>query len=92
VRVGAEGGEEDSWGKDCKPKKNNREEGAMAWFRLEKKLGLGFFSGGCTKFLSLKKICPFLPSSPCWMFIYIENLYTFYLRKYCNNYCRDCLP
>ena len=59
MRVGAEGGEEDSWGKDCKPKKNNREEGAMAWFRLEKKLGLGFFSGGCTKFLSLKKICPF---------------------------------
>ena len=43
MHVGAEGGEEDSWGKDCKPKKNNRGEGAMAWFRLEKKLGLGFF-------------------------------------------------
>jgi hypothetical protein len=25
------------------------------------------------------------------MFTYIENLYMFYLKKYCNNYCRDCL-
>jgi len=26
-----------------------------------------------------------------WRFTYIENLYTCYSRKYCNNYCRDCL-
>jgi len=24
-------------------------------------------------------------------FTYIKNLYTCYLKKYCNNYCRDCL-
>jgi hypothetical protein len=26
-----------------------------------------------------------------WRFTYIENLYTYYLREYCNNYYRDCL-
>jgi hypothetical protein len=26
-----------------------------------------------------------------WRFIYIKNLYTWYLKKYYNNYCRDCL-
>jgi hypothetical protein len=31
----------------------------MAWFRLGEKIRFRFFFGGCTKFLSLKKICPF---------------------------------
>ena len=56
-------------------------------------------------FLSLGFFCVWLPFSEklpsCeyfsplsaydWMFTYIENLYTCYLRKYCNNYCRNCL-
>ena len=33
MRVGAEGGEEDSWGGKTANQKNNRGEGAMAWFR-----------------------------------------------------------
>jgi len=72
-----------------------RKMGATAWFWPGEKLSLWFFFYGYPKFLSLKKITlrKFF-SSPCayvWMFTYIENLYTFYLRKYCNNYCRDCL-
>jgi len=27
VRVGAEGGEKDSWGEDCKPKKKKKQQG-----------------------------------------------------------------
>jgi len=57
VRVGAEGGEKDSWGEDCKPKNNNRGEGAMAWFRLGEKIRFRFFSVVALNFLSLKKIC-----------------------------------
>jgi len=46
-------------GKTANPKKkNNRGEGAMAWFRLGEKIRFRFFFGGCTKFLSLKNICP----------------------------------
>jgi len=44
VHVGAEGGEKDSWGEDCKPKKNNRREGAMAWFWLGEKIRFRLFS------------------------------------------------
>jgi hypothetical protein len=45
-------------------------------------------------FLNCVKLPPCKFSAPCvygWRFTYIENLYTCYLRKYCNNYCRDCL-
>jgi len=43
--VGAEGGEKDSWGEDCKPKKKKTtgERGRWLGFDWEKKLGLGFF-------------------------------------------------
>jgi hypothetical protein len=60
VRVVAEGGEEDSWGRrlQTKKKKNNRGKGAMAWFRPGEKIRFGFFFCGCPKFLSLKKNCP----------------------------------
>jgi hypothetical protein len=54
----------------------------------EKKLDLGFFRV-CPKFLSFKKFSSvnFPPLYIYgWMFTYIENLYTFYLRKYYNNY------
>ena len=53
MRVGAEGGEKDSWGEDCKPKNNNRGEGAMAWFRLGEKIRFRFFSVVALNFLSL---------------------------------------
>ena len=46
--------------------------------------------------------CPFIiflsgsifssPSTYGWRFTYIENLYTCYLKKYYNNYYKDCLP
>ena len=44
-------------GEDCKPKKNNRGEGATAWFRPGEKIRFRFFCG-CPKFLSFKKNCP----------------------------------
>jgi hypothetical protein len=44
VRVGAEGGEEDSWGGgDCKPKKQQGRGGDGLVSARRKKLGLGFF-------------------------------------------------
>ena len=77
----------------CK-NKSKAKGGGAAWFRPNtKKLGLGFFRG-CPKFLSLKIVlCQFFfpPLAYGWMFTYIENLYACNLRKYCNNYCRDCL-
>jgi hypothetical protein len=59
VRVVAEGGQEDSWGRRLQTKKkNNRGKGAMAWFRSGEKIRFRFFFCGCPKFLSLKKNCP----------------------------------
>ena len=44
MRVGAEGGEEDSWGGgDCKPKKQQGRGGDGLVSARRKKLGLGFF-------------------------------------------------
>jgi len=52
-----------------------------------------FFFSWLPQIFSLKIVlCKFSPPHVySWMFTYIENLYTFYLRKYCNNYYRDCL-
>jgi hypothetical protein len=60
VRVVAEGGQEDSWGRrlQTKKKKTIGERGRWLGFGREKKLDLGFFFCGCPKFLSLKKNCP----------------------------------
>jgi hypothetical protein len=44
VRVVAEGGQEDSWGRRLQTKKkNNRGKGAMAWFRPGEKIRFRFF-------------------------------------------------
>jgi len=49
----------------------------------------------CVWLLFFEKLPPFEyfspPSAYGWRFTYIENLYICYLKKYCNNYCRDCL-
>ncbi|KAJ7005055.1 hypothetical protein NC653_009770 [Populus alba x Populus x berolinensis] len=58
-----------------------------------KEMGLGFC--GCPNFLSLNWSRPsfllLLLFYYDWRFTYIENIYVCYSRKYCNNYCRDCL-
>jgi len=81
------------------------ERGAAGWFVFFlflrrggrpvclKKMGLGLGFCLCC-FLNVQN-CPLkIFSSPYtygWRFTYIENLYTCYLKKYCNNYCKDCL-
>ena len=76
------------------------ERGAAGWFVFFlfrrwggqpiclKKMGLGLGFCLCC-FLNVQN-CPLkIFSFPCaysWRFTYIENLYTCYLKKYCNNY------
>ena len=61
-------------------------------FGWEKNITFKFFSFGYPKFLSFKFLyVNFPPIIMAGGFTYIENFYTYYSRKYCNNYCRDCL-
>jgi len=69
-----------------------RSEGGRVTASLLERIGLGF----SLCFPSFLKNYPLVniflpPSAYGWRFTYIENLYTCYLRKYCNNYCRDYL-
>jgi hypothetical protein len=81
----------DSWLREGKEITKMR---AIAWFWPGEKIRFRVFCGR-SKFFSLKKIvlCQFSspPSAYGCRFTYIENPYTYYLRKYCNNYCRDYL-
>jgi hypothetical protein len=69
-----------------------RSKGGRVTASLLERIGLGF----SLCFPSFLKNYPLVniflpPSAYGWRFTYIENLYTCYLRKYCNNYCRDYL-
>jgi len=83
VRVGAEGGEEDSWGRRLQTKKNNMGEGATAWFRPGEKIRFRFFCG-CPKFLSFKKKLSsvnFLLSLCIWLDVHLYRKFLHVLFK-----------
>jgi len=64
------------------------------WVAASVKINLGLGFCITLNFFFVFKLLPCEFSPPFaygWRFTYIENLYTCYLRKYCNNYCRDCL-
>jgi hypothetical protein len=69
-------------------KKMRREEG-YGFFAREDRFRFFFvFSLFSEKLPPCQYFSP--PHYYGWRFIYIENLYTCYSRKYYNNYCRDC--
>jgi hypothetical protein len=68
------------------------DQGGYGFFAREDRVRVFFLCLSLIFLVSLP-LCEYVspPSAYGWRFTYIENLYTCYLRKYYNNYCRDCL-